>query len=759
LKYEPKPIDSTGMTLTDEIRKLTELLARNAHDLWAQRRIAEGWTYGPQRDDMHKKHPDLVSYADLPESEKEYDRATAMETLKAILALGCRIEPPARKASGPADSLHGIVAAALEQLKGPGKLDLAALASIWESVSSLRWAGSSAVYELLGNRILKVGEPLLAYDVLGTGLEHWPGNVRLRQLLALALARSGATQRANGIVLQLYHQGHTDGDTLGILARTYKDLWEQAGQPEGRSKHLQQAHLYCERGFRLAVERGRVDDAIYTGINAAATALWNGRDQLARSLARKVRELCLEKLRTAEDYWAEATLGEAAIILGDWAEAEDRYARAGELGRGHSGDLSATRRQVRLLLQHLGQDTHRFDHCVAIPVVLVFAGHMIDQSGRPKPRFPPAMEERVRREIADRLRRHPAKIGYSGAACGSDILFLEEMQRQGAEAHVVLPFPLDGFQKASVDIIPAANWGKRFKRVLEQAAGVSVASEHRASGSAVAYEYSNLIQTGLARLRAQMLDTEVGGLVVWDGRPGDGPGGTASLVSHWRSHGLEPEVVDTTALLRAMGGVRPAGAARKPVVTPALYLSTTSPAFPQRIMPMLFADVVHYSKLTEEQIPRFIEHFMGGVAKLIPASRSAPLSKNTWGDALYFVFSSVKRAGNLALDLCDWVSSTNWEKKGLPKGLNLRIALHAGPSYHCEDPLLKKRSYTGPHVSRAARIEPITPPGQVYASQPFAALAAAEGVKDFVCDYVGQVPLAKGDGTFPTYHVRRAQAD
>ena len=63
--------------------------------------------------------------------------------------------------------------------------------------------------------------------------------------------------------------------------------------------------------------------------------------------------------------------------------------------------------------------------------------------------------------------------------------------------------------------------------------------------------------------------------------------------------------------------------------------------------------------------------------------------------------------------------------------------------------------YTGMHVSRAARIEPITPPGHVYASRSFAALAAAQGARDFVCEYVGQTPLAKGYGTFPTYHIRR----
>ena len=90
--YEPKPIDTSGVTLTDEIIELTERLAENTHDLWAMQRMAEGWRYGPRRDDTAKEHPDLVPYGDLPDSEKEYDRKTAMETLKAIIALGYRIE-------------------------------------------------------------------------------------------------------------------------------------------------------------------------------------------------------------------------------------------------------------------------------------------------------------------------------------------------------------------------------------------------------------------------------------------------------------------------------------------------------------------------------------------------------------------------------------------------------------------------------------------------------------------------------------------
>ena len=92
-------LSSCHSALSPELLALTERLAENAHDIWAARRMAEGWTCGPKRDDAAKKHPDLVPYADLPESEKQYDRNAAMETLKAIVALGYRFVP--RERSGP----------------------------------------------------------------------------------------------------------------------------------------------------------------------------------------------------------------------------------------------------------------------------------------------------------------------------------------------------------------------------------------------------------------------------------------------------------------------------------------------------------------------------------------------------------------------------------------------------------------------------------------------------------------------------------
>lgn len=90
--YKPQPVDASKIKLPDSIMELVELLAENAHDIWAERRIKEGWTYGTERDDTNKKHPCLVPYEDLPESEKEYDRSSVCETLKAIIALGYRLE-------------------------------------------------------------------------------------------------------------------------------------------------------------------------------------------------------------------------------------------------------------------------------------------------------------------------------------------------------------------------------------------------------------------------------------------------------------------------------------------------------------------------------------------------------------------------------------------------------------------------------------------------------------------------------------------
>ena len=89
--YTPTPVDTTNIQLPEELVALAEAISKNVHEVWAQNRIREGWTYGPVRDDQKRQTPCLVPYDQLPEEEKAYDRNTAFGTLKFIVSQGFEI--------------------------------------------------------------------------------------------------------------------------------------------------------------------------------------------------------------------------------------------------------------------------------------------------------------------------------------------------------------------------------------------------------------------------------------------------------------------------------------------------------------------------------------------------------------------------------------------------------------------------------------------------------------------------------------------
>ena len=89
--YIPKPAQTDDIVLSEELNSLVEAMAKNVHEVWAESRISQGWTYGPERNDVLKHHPCLVPYEELPEVEKAYDRDTAVGTLKLICKLGFKI--------------------------------------------------------------------------------------------------------------------------------------------------------------------------------------------------------------------------------------------------------------------------------------------------------------------------------------------------------------------------------------------------------------------------------------------------------------------------------------------------------------------------------------------------------------------------------------------------------------------------------------------------------------------------------------------
>jgi class 3 adenylate cyclase/tetratricopeptide (TPR) repeat protein len=633
------------------------------------------------------------------------------------------------------------------------------LQGLWRAHDPEVWSAHADPYRLLAERLLKLGEPLLAYDVVAEGMKPFPQDLRLRQLLALSLARSGAAGPANIALEKLYEDGYRDEETLGLLARTHKDLAREEPDVSKATSHLGRAYKFYSQGYETT-------GGYWSGINAATLALLLGQRESASCLASLVKEQCRQRLKelseaSGERYWLISTLGQAALLTGDWSEAEDWYRQAVELGRGDWGSLQSTRHTARLVMQCDApcEKGARIEQLFRFPSVVVFAGHMIDRADRPAPRFPSGLEPAVKAAIRRCLKKLNAGFGYASGACGSDILFHEAMLEMKGESHVVLPYERGLFIKESVDVVPGADWAKRLEKVMVQATDTLELSKQPQMGGGVSYEFANLMLHGLASVRAQQLETTMVPVAVWDGTSGTGAGGTGGTVTRWHRLGLQVEVIDLQEILRcdcpsvSRQATAPPAAVSEPV---SAAPSETSSGFAPEIRALLFGDAEGFSKLSDEEVPLFAQHFLGLAGKLAAESPHRPLTKNTWGDGLYFVFANVRDAGQFALDLRDVVRATDWTKYRLPP-LSLRIGLHAGPVYSCCDPVTRHTTYIGANVSRAARIEPITPTGQVYASQTFAALAAAEGVKEFRCDYVGQTPMAKKYGTFPTYVVLRGK--
>jgi len=759
LDDEKVPFDASHTALSKEISELGEVLARNAHESWVKLRLAHGWSLRPDRNDSRKEHPGLVPFDELPESEKEYARQTALETIKTLLALGYTIQASTPKNLSPRLSPTDRSRDAVDQdVPGKGRDsegmvlgNHASLLRRWHGHDTATWACRPDTYTCFAESVLKLGEPLFAYDVLAEGIGLFPNDVHLRQLLALSLARSGAADSAHSVLEKLYQEGHRDEETLGLLARTHKDLAREALDSIQEGKHLRQAY-----GFYLQAHQAT--GGYWSGINAATLALLTGNREQAIALAHGVAIRCRAELsrveeRRADRYWLLSTLGEAALLLGHWPEAEEWYCQAIQLESTNWGSLQSTRHNAELLVRHLNGDKGFVDRIFRFPTVAVFVGHMIDRPNRQSPRFPPQAEHDVKSAIRKLLAELNVGFGYASAACGSDILFHEVILERKGESHVVLPYEREFFIADSVSIAGGSDWVTRFNAVLANAIAVQETSKRNLICGRVCYSYANLMLHGLASVHAEQLETKLVPVALWDGKPGDGPDGTSGTVERWQRSLSQVAILNLRDIL-AESRLDVSSPPGSPPVSVSLPNQVTASEFSSEIRALLFADAQGFSELTDEEVPRFVQHFLGLAGRLASGSTYKPLMKNTWGDGLYFVFSNVRDAGQFALELRDSVGLTDWAAKGLPN-LKLRMGLHAGPVYSCTDPVTERANYIGAHVSRAARIEPITPVGQVYASQAFAALAAADGVKEFRCDYVGRTSMAKKYGTFPTYVVRR----
>lgn len=564
------------------------------------------------------------------------------------------------------------------------------------------------------------GELILAYDIAQRGLEVYPDDLWLRYRAVLALAKSGATRRARTSFLDYGLKDHPETDIAALGARIAKDV-ALAAPPAQRPGLFAAAADDYESVFRR-------DNHYFPGINVATLRLLSGNRAAAAEIAEDVLRLCAA---TADDpYYVAATEAEALLVLNREADARQALTKAGRL----TDDLAAratTRRQLRLICA-----IHDIDETVlaplAPPTTIHFAGHRIAAPGEAG-RFTDADVERVAGEISGLLDTHSVGFGYGALASGADILFAEALLARKAELHVVLPFDVDEFAEVSVATSGPA-WVNRFRACLDRATTVSMATTDSYLGDDNLFTYGSQIAMGLAVLRAHFIDGAVRQMVFWDGAAAAGLAGTGLDVAVWRAAGRETDVI----------ACRPAEGSGG---------SDANPAPKARALrSMLFGDIKGFSKLREAQLGPFVDQVLGALGRVVAGFGSSVLYANTWGDGLFAVFDEPAAAARCALDLQAAMDALDLPSAGLPETLALRLGGHFGPVIGMDDPIQKRPNFFGAHVSRTARIEPVTPPGEVFVTEAFAARLALEQAA-FNCDYVGIMPAAKDYGDLRMYHL------
>ena len=579
------------------------------------------------------------------------------------------------------------------------------------------------------------GEFLTAFDLAERGLGEYPRDVPLRYHAVLVLARAGSTLQAMQRFVEFDLEAVDSEDTAALGARLAKDRALRAtGEDQVRLARA------ASVAYRRISDRTH---GYFPAINAATLTLVAGDPVGARALA----EDALRLVASSGDgsYYAAATEAEALLLMGDEIGSHSALERAGMLHGDDFGALATTRRQLGLICDIIGVDPAVLAP-LAGPQVAHFCGHRVTANGS-SGRFLSADEATIAGRMAEEVERWPTGIAFGSLASGGDILWAEALLTSGCEIHIVLPFALDEFIATSV-ADAGATWVARFHRCLEAATSATYATEDSFLGDDVLFAYCSQLAMGLALLRARYLDADAHQFALWNGRPASGEAGTAADVETWRRSGHRSVVVDSAPVI---DGAHP----------PSEEPSRPDPSVHHRgvrrvVRSMLMGDIRGYSKLNDEQLVLFSRLLLSACADVLARYDSVIDYRNTWGDALFVVLTDPVATARCGLDLQDAVGGIELAGANLPGSLALRLSGHIGPIFPVIDPVLGQPSFSGSHITRVARLEPVTPPGALVVTEAFAAALELSDCTDLTCDYIGHRPAAKDFGRVRMYTVGRS---
>jgi class 3 adenylate cyclase len=602
---------------------------------------------------------------------------------------------------------------------------------------------------------LEHGAPWDACDAFREAIEQHPSDARLLYWGALAHARSGASHAAHALLDRAQAAASPPNsltDILSLRGRLWKDAYH-------RAPDAPEASVLARRAREQYLAAYAREGDPFPGINAATLCWILGDRAQARRLASEVCDR-LAARGAPRDFWDVATSAEAQLLLGRCDEARDAYVEAYRGASGDAGSVATMRRQVALLARTLPEAREMLG-VLPVPDVVAFAGHMIDAPDRAAPRFPAALVPAVEAAVRAQLARFDRPTVYASAACGSDLIGIEAALAMKAEVNVVLPFDRADFVRTSV-AVGGEDWVARFDAALGRASRLIMATEENHLGDDVLFDHAARLLEGLAVLRAKQLETEPSLLCVIDPASDGRVGGTHASFERWRLTVGEPRTIDLRELRtrvevasEAPPVSRRADSMSAPAASDAPIIQVSGKRPRRTLKTLLFADFAGFSRLHDAVVPLFQERFWKIAAGEIDASPAKPLLATTWGDALYVVFDAPIDGADFSLRFLERLRATDWTALGLADAIPIRVALHAGPVFCGFDPIMGRDNYFGSSVTRAARIEPITPPGMVYASEAFAASLAADESRDFLLEYIGRVALAKGYGESRIYRLDR----
>ncbi|HEX6707610.1 MAG TPA: TIR domain-containing protein [Albitalea sp.] len=377
------------------------------------------------------------------------------------------------------------------------------------------------------------------YEAALALLDEAPALLRSRQLRALALGKMKRLDDAIALLEALRDEGQLDPETGGLLGGRYKERWLQQRDNAFR--------LLSYQVYRETYERAGDP---FNGINTAAMALQNGDMATMFQVIAKVRADLLARDVASLDHWDLATVGETYLLEKRLDDARDWYARAAGKAAGLHQAIAVMRKQARLDLQGLGEPQDRLDAVLPVPCVLAYFGHMVDAPGRVAARLPAEKVGALRNTIQGRIEKYGALHGFGQAARGTDLIVLEELVKRDLTATVVLPFPAEDFILSSVT---DPKWIARFNKLRGDKQHVTFTAPLEAARPAdallpEAFAAANREIQRRAIEYARRLDQKPIVLAVWDGKEGDGPGGTADAVALWRDEGYEVDVIDVAKL-------------------------------------------------------------------------------------------------------------------------------------------------------------------------------------------------------------------